>query len=71
MLLRGIPFGNILAGVALLKSLTLILSAALGTAVAPFYGLPLDYPMLGVYGLVVLFSLVLGTFYMLNLIRKF
>jgi len=71
MLLRGIPFGNILAGVALLKSLTLILSAALGTAVAPFYGLPLDYPMLGIYGLVVLFSLVLGTSYMLNLIRKF
>lgn len=70
MLLRSIPFGNILAGVALLKSLTLIMSVALGTAVAPLYGLPLDYPMLGVYCLVVLFSLVLGTFYMLNLIRR-
>lgn len=70
MLLRKIPFGNILAGVALLKCLTLIFSVALGTAVAPIYGLPLDYPMLGVYCLVVLFSLVLGTFYMLNLIRR-
>lgn len=70
MLLRNIPFGNILAGVALLKSLTLMMSVALGTAAAPIYGLPLDYPMLGIYCLVVLFSLVLGTFYMLNLIRR-
>lgn len=70
MLLRNIPFGNIVAGVALLKSMTLILSVALGTAVAPIYGLPLDYPMLVVYCLVVLISLVLGTVYMLNLIRR-
>ncbi len=70
MLWFSIPFGNVLAGVALLKSMTLILSVALGTAVAPLYGLPLDYPMLGIYCLVVLFSLFLGTFYMLNLIRK-
>lgn len=70
MLWRHIPFGNILAGVALLKSLTLLLSVAVGTAVAPIYGLPLNYPMLGIYCLLVLFSLVLGTFYMLNLLRR-
>jgi hypothetical protein len=70
MLWRSIPFGNILAGVALLKSMTLIFSIALGTAVAPLYGLPLNYPMLGIYCLAVLFSLFLGTFYMLNLIRR-
>lgn len=67
MLLRNIQFGYILGGVALLKTLTLILSVAIGTALAPVYGLPLDYPMLGVYALVVSCSLVLGTFYMLNL----
>lgn len=71
MLWKHIPFGNILAGIGLFKSLTVLLSLAVGTAVAPILGLPFNYSMLGVYCLLVLFALVLGTFYMLNLLRRY
>lgn len=63
MLLCRRHFAYILAGVALIKAFTLILSVAVGTAIAPLYELPIDWVMLSVYSAVVLLSLTLGAWY--------
>ena len=48
-LLRNKPFGNILAGVALMKALTLCLSVAIGESIGHLYGAATNYPMIAVY----------------------
>lgn len=66
MLFKNKPFGNILAGVMLIKALTLILSVAIGTFFASAYDRPVD-SMLPIYCAVVVISLILGVLYMRNL----
>jgi len=64
LLLRNRPFGNILAGVALLKTLTLIVSILIGESITPLYGTPANYDMIGIYSAVIIFTLVLTIMYL-------
>lgn len=69
-LLRNKPFGNILAGVALLKGLTLCLSWAFSELTAPLYGKPLTYDMAVISSALTVLSLVLFVPYMLKLHKE-
>lgn len=66
MLLRKKPYGSLLAGVALSKTVTLILSVAIGTFFSSQYGVAPD-PMIPLYGVITLISLVLGILYLIKL----
>jgi len=68
--LRNKSFGNILAGVALMKILTLCLSLAIGESIAPLYGNPANYVMVAIYSALTIFSFGLGALYILNLKRE-
>ena len=70
MLLRNKSFGNILAGIALMKILTLCLSLAIGESIAPLYGSPANYVMVAIYSALTIFSFVLGVLYILNLKKE-
>lgn len=69
-LVRNRPFGNILAGVALVWVVTLILSVALGESFAPLYDMSANYGMIAIYGAVVTVSLALSICYLRNLRRS-
>ncbi len=66
-LIRKKAFGNILAGVALMKILTLCLSLVIGESLAFKSGMEVDFSMLTIYSLLTVFSLILGWQYL----RKF
>lgn len=66
-LIQGRPFGNILAGVALVKCMTLCLSVALGEILKPAYGYSLDSGMIGIFSGLTVIGLVLGSLYLLRL----
>jgi hypothetical protein len=59
-LFRNKPFGNILAGIALIKIVTLILSVLIGELIAGNYG------MIPVYGSITLISFIFGILYILK-----
>jgi len=70
-LLQNKPFGNILAGVALFKTLTICLSVAFGEWFVPFReGFQADYSMIAIFGALTLFSFALGVLYLLNLKKE-
>ncbi len=66
-LFRNKPYGNILAGIALIKIVTLILSVTIGELCAPFYGIAANYTIIPIYGSITLISLVFSVLY----IREF
>ena len=67
-LLQNKPFGNILAGVALFKTLTICLSVAFGEWFVPLReGFQVDYGMITIFSALTLFSFMLGVLYLLNL----
>ena len=67
-LLQARPFGYVLAGVTLLKAMTVCLSVGFGELFQVYYdGRPPDYGMLGIFGSLTAISLVLLYFYMINL----
>jgi hypothetical protein len=67
-LLRKKPFGNILAGVALMKALTICLSVAFGEWFGPFYGgFHVNYGNLAIFSVLTVTSLVLFVLYMFKL----
>jgi hypothetical protein len=69
-LLRNKPFGNILAGIALIKIVTLILSVTIGELSAPLFGKAANFGIIPVYGAITVISLVLGIFYCLKFKKK-
>lgn len=70
-LLRNKPFGNILAGVALFKTLTICLSVAFGEWFVPLReGFQVDYGMMTIFSALTLFSFMLGVLYLLNLKKE-
>lgn len=70
-LLRNKPFGNILAGVALFKTLTICLSVAFGEWFVPLReGFQADYGMITIFSALTLFSFALGVLYLLNLKKE-
>ncbi|MBD3274556.1 MAG: hypothetical protein GF372_04560 [Candidatus Marinimicrobia bacterium] len=68
MLFRGKPFGSILAGVALLKVLTVCLSVTFGEWYIAFYrGFAPKYSMLGIFGVLTLVSMIFLAIYLIKL----
>ena len=67
LLLKNKGFGIALAGAALVKTFTLILSVAIAEASGPSYGLVPNMPMIMVYSAIVLVSFVLGMLYFIRL----
>lgn len=68
MLFRSKPFGNILAGVALFKVLTVCLSVAFGEWYIAFYrGFDPNYGLLGIFGVLSLISMILLANYLVKL----
>ena len=68
MLFRGRPFGNILAGVALFKVLTVCLSVAFGEWYIAFYrGFTPNYGMLGIFVALTVVSMILLALYLVKL----
>lgn len=67
MILAGQPYGVLLSGIALIKILTLCISVALGTFIAPHYGLPADYGTLAFFALLAVISLILKAIYIQGL----
>ncbi|MCL2168338.1 MAG: hypothetical protein FWH59_04350 [Lentimicrobiaceae bacterium] len=67
MLVRNMKFAYILLGVALLKTATLIMSVAIGSFIAPKYGLREEASMTFIYCSVALISVVLFGFYSLKI----
>lgn len=63
-LLRKKSFGNVLAGVALMKILTLCLSLVIGESLALKFGMEVNFPMIIIYGVLTIISLVLGGLYL-------
>lgn len=70
MLFRNKPFGNILAGIALIKIVTLILSVTIGELSAPLYGIAANYGIIPIYGLIILISLIFSVLYILKYKEK-
>ena len=67
-LLRNRPFGNVLAGVALFKILTICLSVAFGEWFQAFYGgFQANYTNIAIFTALTLISVVLIAFYMSHL----
>lgn len=66
-LLRRVAFGNVLAGVALVKVFTLCLSVALGEVLKPFHGYAADPGMIGIFSGLTLIGGLLGGCYLLRL----
>jgi hypothetical protein len=64
---RHRPFGSILAGVVLVKIVTLLLPVALGELLLPTHTQATDYGMALLYGLIVLLSLLLSGLYLMHL----
>lgn len=70
-LLWNKPFGNILAGVALFKTLTICLSVAFGEWFVPLRnGLQVDYGMIAIFSALTLFSFALIVLCMFNLKKE-
>lgn len=70
-LLRNKPFGNILAGVALFKTLTICLSVAFGEWFVPLRnGFQVDYGMITIFSALTVLSFALIVLYMLNLRKE-
>jgi hypothetical protein len=68
MLFRGKQFGNILAGVALFKVLTVCLSVTFGEWYIAFYrGFDPNYSMLGIFGVLTLVSMIFLALYLIKL----
>lgn len=65
-LFQNKPFGNILAGIALIKIFTLILSVTIGELSAPLYGTAANYGIIPIYGLITIISIIFGFFYILK-----
>ena len=71
LLIKNVKFAYILLGVALLKTATLILSVAIGSFIAPAYGVPQDEAsMIVIYCLVAMISLLLFGFYCQKIGRR-
>lgn len=67
-LLRQRPFGNILAGIALVNSVALIVSVALAEIIVPpLVGGAPDYGMVAIYSTIVIISLLLSIIYLFTL----
>ncbi len=67
-LLRNKPFGNILAGVALLKTVTLCLSVAFGEWFGPLYGgFQPNIINITIFSILTVVSLLLSILYLINL----
>lgn len=71
MLFRNKPFGGVLAGIALIKILTLILSVTIGELSAPLYGIAANYNIIPIYGSIILISFVFGVLYILKYKKTF
>ncbi|MHC1696160.1 MAG: hypothetical protein AB9835_13010 [Eubacteriales bacterium] len=69
-LFRNRPFGNIFAGIALIKIITLILSVTIGELSAPLYGISANYGIIPIYGSITLISLIFGILYILKYKKK-
>ncbi len=69
MLLKRICLGRVLMGIALVKIITLILSVVIGESIAPLYDMEVNYPMIGIYSVVLIFSFVLSYYYFRSLDR--
>ena len=69
-LFQNKPFGNILAGIALIKIVTLILSVTIGELCAPLYGTAANYGIIPIYGSITIISLVFGVLYILKYKKK-
>lgn len=67
MLLRNSKNVNIWLGIALLKTLTLILSVAIGEFTVSGHGMEVDKTMVVIYSVITIISSVLFTFYCLKL----
>jgi len=67
MLIKNIKLAYILLGIALLKTATLILSVAIGSLIAPKYGIQEEASMIFIYCFVAMISLTLFGFYCLKI----
>jgi hypothetical protein len=65
-LFQNKPFGSILAGIALIKTVTLILSVTIGELCAPLYGIAANYGIIPIYGSIILVSIIFGILYILK-----
>lgn len=63
-LIRQIPFGTILAGIALVKTFTLCLSVFIGESMKPGHGFEADVSMIAIFGGLTVLSGCLGTIYL-------
>lgn len=63
-LFRRVPFGNILAGIALVKTFTLCLSVFIGEGLKPVHGFEADLSMIAVFGGLTAISGLLGGLYL-------
>lgn len=64
MILKNKAYGIILSGIALIKVFTLCLSVTVGTFIAPYFNLPVDYGTFYFFALLSAISLILsGTWY--------
>lgn len=70
MLIRNSKLASILLGIALLKTATLIISVAVGSFIAPTYGVQEEVSMLFIYSLIAIISLALFIFYCLKIQSK-
>jgi len=70
MLIRNLKFAYILLGIALLKTATLVLSVAIGSLIAPKYGVQEEASMIFIYCLVAMISLALFGFYCLKIEQR-
>jgi hypothetical protein len=67
MLIRDYKMSYVLLGVALLKTITLILSVLIGESTFPAHGFERDIPMIVTYGVITVFSLVLFIYYLIKI----
>ncbi|RAJ89899.1 hypothetical protein LX87_05633 [Larkinella arboricola] len=67
LLFRSIPFGDLLAGVFLIKVVTLILPVAIGEIILLPHHRLADYGMASIYGVIVVLSLFLSVIYLWKL----
>ena len=71
MLVKNMKFAYILLGIVLLKTVTLILSVAIGSFIAPKYGSQEEASMIFIYCSVAVISLVLFVFYCQRIEQRF
>lgn len=64
MLLKNNYFGNILAGIAIIKTITLVLSVLIGETIAPIFELKINYVMIVIYSIILVFCIILELMYL-------